>query len=1060
MDGESLDPQASDWDLKLDDGVDLDDTESVMSDLSTDEFTTDLTTDFRDAMSHIGIPKPFLSLHTLPDFPGGVSIEGIGDINMLLEETQARQIIAHHSEAIMEYDEDGAFLLELDSDAFALDDSIWANIVQGCLDQAARDRNITTPLMVEPWALILLKHGHSYGKARLASSNDFLGNIAIFLPSRHEGGEIVVKDGETENVVFASNQAMQSFSTEDFTVESRPIQSGYVWALIYAVDPHPDLPKLELRPLRHTLRRWIAKDRRSRSQEVIYSPVNCDYKYFNVSKSLLMSEDHYRVHDLQDISAKIPFEIFFASISKKYNYGLALETNQSEKREVYIFGLGGYQITNPRIFVDEKDLVPHTDNEYTAVVIIPRDTILSFFYGTDSLDVVESLFVNYAQACLKRNHAPSAVVVFKQICNFMITHTAEDTDGHWANLTIVPDGLLDILEALCVTKSYSWFSRFGLHYAHDLPKSTFSRLRDRLDMAYLRDKELHKVIEGLLLGVILAYPRPAQQIQAVKAMIGVEQGRSQNGRPRPRLVQIPDYILPFVRQILKACIEACETKQLTAQDGQALVGFSLYFDDPFATLSLIVDKVGLERQPAAILGFVHKVDHYGDAGYLPQEEALQFSQDVTKTLITSTDFAQWRGTADGYYFKRDEDNAMSYVDYYYDEDSDLDDLFYRGAFESGLSKQKRDEKRWQEAKHEGYLHDEYDDHEYPYADSYRNCLYIDKDPLRKHSKDRLEENRYEDLYGISQSSTFSPPGIEEKGVHYRSFYCLFEQLLRPIEQLDEALELLVSTVVNAAPHIPHTEFDTLWIPLAKEFIPYVNIFGELIDTFRESLVAGLLSAILKAYVKTWVGQYPKRPSLVREGVHCSCPDCKGLNIFLADPSLRAGRFKADRTRVQHILDEMTRANVDFKSDMVEDADFITLTVTKTMRLFAQALRQWGNRRYHASKEVAKFGLAGLEFIFGTEWMSFLSMAHLGGVGFDNLEVRTLLRMKTGLSKDFIKARSANMFFRGLPRPATARQVSRLTRKRKWWEIDLSSDIFLNHSHDDDDDVPDAPDNSD
>lgn len=87
--------------------------------------------------------------------------------------------------------------------------------------------------------------------------------------------------------------------------------------------------------------------------------------------------------------------------------------------------------------------------------------------------------------------------------------------------------------------------------------------------------------------MILAYPRPAQQLRAVKEIIGIVQRRSRNGRPMPRLFLTLDYFLPFVRQVLKACIEACKTKELTAQDGQALVGFCLYFDDPFAILSLM-----------------------------------------------------------------------------------------------------------------------------------------------------------------------------------------------------------------------------------------------------------------------------------------------------------------------------------------------------------------------------------------------------------------------------------------------------------------------------------------
>lgn len=167
MDGESLDRQASALDSKLGDDMDLDDTESVMSDLSTDEFTTDLTTDFRDAMNHIWIPKPFIYLNTLLDFPGGVSIEGFGDIKMPLEEAQARQIMAYHEDAIMEDEDDGTVLLELFSDQFTLDGSIWPDVIQGFLDQAARRCNITMPLTAEPWSMKLLKYGHKFDSEEL-----------------------------------------------------------------------------------------------------------------------------------------------------------------------------------------------------------------------------------------------------------------------------------------------------------------------------------------------------------------------------------------------------------------------------------------------------------------------------------------------------------------------------------------------------------------------------------------------------------------------------------------------------------------------------------------------------------------------------------------------------------------------------------------------------------------------------------------------------------------------------------------------------------------------------
>lgn len=188
--------------------------------------------------------------------------------------------------------------------------------------------------------------------------------MTIVLPPRHEGREATVKNRETEELVFASNQTAQSFSMEDSNIESRLVKPIYMWALLCAVDPHPDAPDIELRPLRRTLRRWLANDRGSRSQEVIYYPLKGEYDHMeSVSKRRLILDDLHRVNQLRDTSDKIPFEIFFALVSKKRSYDLPIEFT---KREVYIYGLYGHQITNPHIFVDQKDLVPHTDREYTA----------------------------------------------------------------------------------------------------------------------------------------------------------------------------------------------------------------------------------------------------------------------------------------------------------------------------------------------------------------------------------------------------------------------------------------------------------------------------------------------------------------------------------------------------------------------------------------------------------------------------------------------------------------------------------------------------------------------
>lgn len=471
-----------------------------------------------------------------------------------------------------------------------------------------------------------------------------------------------------------------------------------------------------------------------------------------------------------------------------------------------------------------------------------------------------------------------------------------------------------------------------------------------------------------------------------------------------------------------------------------------------------IDKIGLERQTAAILGLIHKVDHYGMYSCLLKLDCLKFTREVAKSLILSTNFEQWRGITSGPYFDRfknfEVDSMMSDNDYDYDnhDDSDQDILDEQGNMDldslddrdninldplDGQDEWDDYEQYIEEYEHQQVIRGVFDGVEYDYADFCRTYRYHDEEDAGSIRK--LDKARYKDQYGRTKPLPFPRPGAEGKGVHFRTLYCFIDQLLSPEDQFDGVLELFVSKIVEAAPQIPYTEFETLWIPLVKEFIPARRRFEMILEEYRAQLMTRFLSAILKAYVDTWVGRCPEHPGLARPGVRCSCPDCKGLNVFLADPLLRAGRFRGDRIRAKHIWEKMCQANVDVKYGLAEDAGSITMTMVKTQYDFTQALRQWGNRRYHATKQVAKWGLEGLEFMFGTEWMSFLSMGHLGGVGFDNLEIRTLLKMETGLNPTFVWAKTKGMFFRGLPRPPTAAgQASRPARKRKRPEADSDS----------------------
>ncbi|KAL6834609.1 hypothetical protein V8C40DRAFT_232329 [Trichoderma camerunense] len=1051
----------------------VDDAKIGLGDLSTDEDDENIEAEVRDAMARLGKAGSLLSLHTLPDSLGGVSVNCVGNITMPLDEKQAQQISAHAR--------DTTYLSLLEATDFALDESIWTDTIQGFLSQASSNLGVTTPLRATPSTMILMKSGFRYGEHLLTSETDSIGNLVVFLPSKHEGGEIAFKHGETETVVFAPSQAAQSFTTWHYKTESLPIQSGYLWPLVFSV--HADrkldtakleLPRRELQPLRHTLKQWITKTSGSRSQTAMYYPFRERYEPYAISTNDLVPEDHILLQHVKSLSDELSFEIFLAVVKKeRMSCGAAAyrKVDRSKQYNAQIYSLDRDKVTNNGLITKGVLSLLDASSPRAAIVLIPRANIISFFYGYNqygrphSEDGAWALIGSYARACLKKDAPPSSAIIFKEICHAMVDPTPDQMEGSWFRVPPFDIDLLDVLDALLIFGLYPWFNHY-VQNDHDLPKSFLPRFYQWLYIADDSEEERLEAIEKALLDVIIAYPRPVQQIRALKTAINQRQESTFHGVPRRRHHGIPTRMLRFARRVLNTCVEACKDKQLVVQDGQALAEFALYFDDPFEFLHLVIEKIGLERQTAAILGLIHKVDHYGMFQYLLQLDCLKFNREVAKSLIVSTTFEQLRGITSGPYFdrfKNFETDSMMMSDDDYDENDDYDNY---DDYDDNILKEQDNmdldspdgqhktnpdtldgQDEWddyeqyiEEDEHRWVLRDAFDEVEYDYEAFCRTYIYHDKDDAG--SIRRLDKARYENQYGRTKPLPFPRPGAEGNGVHFRNLVCFINQLLSPEDQSDGILELFVSKIVEAAPQIPYTEFETLWIPMVKEFIPLRKRFEVVYEEYRAQLMARLLSAILKAYVDTWVGRCPERPGLARPGVRCSCPDCKGVNVFLADPLLRGGRFKGDRIRARHILDEMLKAEVDFKPALAADAGSITVTVVKSHWFFAHVLGQWGNRRYHAAKQVAKWGLKGLEFMFGTEWMSFLSMAHLGGVGFDNLEIRTLLKMKAArLNPSFILARSPGMFYRGLPLPPTeARQASRPARKRKWSEADSSSDI--------------------
>lgn len=353
--------------------------------------------------------------------------------------------------------------------------------------------------------------------------------------------------------------------------------------------------------------------------------------------------------------------------------------------------------------------------------------------------------------------------------------------------------------------------------------------------------------------------------------------------------------------------------------------------------------------PAAFLTFINKIGHCGRQKYLYEEAAVEFYRSAAKVFIASTAFVQmcgWDCNHDTETFIGDDDSVEMMTI------ADVDDFF---------------------------------------------------DDLRPAYVGFWNQSRNH-VYGVGRTNPrgrFHPepkpdPGTEGRVIHMRCLSTFVSQTILLSTKDDNLFEQFVTRLADLAPQIPSAQFVGLWLPLLEQFCTVMS--ATITDRPRDRrvpLYKKFASVIINAYINTVVGPCPKRPGLVRSGVDCSCPDCKGLNAFLANGSLKLGRFKADLRRCNHLQDQVSRGLMDIRCKIRHDdiEPRKTLLVAKTTTQTVQARIAWKERRYRAAQRIAGFGQDRLAALLGPDWMTTLSMSHLGGVGLNDLEMRTLLMWK-------------------------------------------------------------------
>jgi hypothetical protein len=225
------------------------------------------------------------------------------------------------------------------------------------------------------------------------------GTLVISLPSKHTGGEVVLKhDGE--KLVYESSKHRISCAGwySDVTHEVLPVISGYRWVLTYnlAIDqslpaPSAALKRSESRPLRHCIRRWLAQSRDSRQSPYAYHVLEYEYTEANISYKTLKGPDLTRVAALRQACNGLPVAIFLALVEKVESGSVAFDPCDLQYNYRGVMGEYDDESDAEHHFIDEvhqselsvkiiKDL---NDHVVSGKMFIEEDHLLKPFVFDD-----------------------------------------------------------------------------------------------------------------------------------------------------------------------------------------------------------------------------------------------------------------------------------------------------------------------------------------------------------------------------------------------------------------------------------------------------------------------------------------------------------------------------------------------------------------------------------------------------------------------------------------------------------------------------------------------------
>ncbi|KAG6001850.1 hypothetical protein E4U21_003778 [Claviceps maximensis] len=610
---------------------------------------------------------------------------------------------------------------ELDAEQFTLRNPAWPAFLRRVCARVALDLGINAPITAQIYKMLIYEKGAMF-KAHTDTEKipNMFGTLIICLPSAHQGGEVVVKHCGQKKI-FKTSEASQSFACwySDVSHEVLPVTSGFRWVVTYnlALDstagpgPSAELQRAETKALRHTLQRWLGEPKESRARNSLYHVFDHDYTEASISLKALKTRDLAQVRALKGISNELPFDIFLATLelmergncepedddprfsnTKYYNYRNKLRRNEDDfhplddiLEEAYavktLVDLEGNVVARG-MHLDDDDLLeidcfegfdaeedyegymgnwgPSATHWYrvTAVVLVPRDSLVSFFgtpiaeseFYSDSLSRMNrNTQISYlARASLQAQAPKSLFDAMVNLCH-KVWKPIHNTSSSLAAKGPPFDGdsTRDMLKAAIHHRNREFFHKVASRHQGALSLDFFTWLQRWLRRGGNVPYESFSLLRDGVSSAIQSYPMFAHQFQAIANLVPISHETSTLPDSDNILDNPPTDVLDWAREQLRVCLETCASKPLCRDDGSAMVDVANYFDDPAAFISESVAPIIDQREDAAAcrLAFLARLREQTDKKILPMKNAVEFYQARAQSFINVANFAQMYGLA-------------------------------------------------------------------------------------------------------------------------------------------------------------------------------------------------------------------------------------------------------------------------------------------------------------------------------------------------------------------------------------------------------------------------------